>query len=88
MRRPGYSLRLALFAAGIDPDDQSTTIADLLGHTVEWVRDRISGRRPWTVSDAVKICDEFGFELDLIYELFGNNSSKRKEELHENTGNA
>ena len=70
MTRPGYKLRLALLGAGIETPNQSAAIADLLGHSVEWVRDRISGRRSWTIREAVAICEEFGLEKDDIHEMF------------------
>lgn len=70
MKRPGYNLRLALLAAGIDTDDQSRVIAELLGHSVEWVRDRMSHRKAWTIPDATLICNEFGLSKSKMYDIF------------------
>lgn len=53
-----------------DAGYQVQDVAEHFGHTPSWASSRLSGQVPWSVADALKVCDLVGIPQDEIANYF------------------
>lgn len=66
MPKPFSKLRFVLDENDIDNE----YLADLVGHKPRYVSDRMTGKRSWTIEEAVLICDLCHIPLAQLPEYF------------------
>lgn len=73
-------LRALMLELGHD----QTTLAKRTGMTRQQISDRMTGKVPWSLEDAYKVCDTLFIAIKDIRKYFPPNGAEEKEEKHGN----